>query len=134
MDERVKAKWVAALRSGDFAQGRDWLAQEDPEDNNKLLMCCLGVLCELHREEVGAPWGWQKNIDIRGYAYTDCGKNLSETTLPLPVARWAGVDSENPRAGGAPLSCFNDGRSDFFPEIDRPYSFSEIADLIEKYL
>lgn len=40
MDAELKAKWVAALRSGKYAQGRAHL-------NLNGRYCCLGVLCEV---------------------------------------------------------------------------------------
>lgn len=39
MDATLKTKWVAALRSGNYKQGRLFL--EDQEGG----YCCLGVLC-----------------------------------------------------------------------------------------
>src|ERR1700761_662468 len=47
MDPELKAKWVAALRSGAFNQGHDRMCDNeegDPEDSN---FCCLGVLCKV---------------------------------------------------------------------------------------
>ena len=40
MNREVKKKWLNALRSGDYPQGREFL--QDSEGN----YCCLGVLCE----------------------------------------------------------------------------------------
>ena len=41
MDQELKAKWVAALRSGTYTQGRAKLKDEAGA------MCCLGVLREI---------------------------------------------------------------------------------------
>jgi hypothetical protein len=38
MDKELKEKWVAALRSGEYQQGRYYLRSEDDR------YCCLGVL------------------------------------------------------------------------------------------
>ena len=38
MDAEIKRKWVEALRSGKYKQGRDQLQNGDT-------YCCLGVLC-----------------------------------------------------------------------------------------
>jgi len=43
MDKQLKAKWVAALRSGDFIQGTS--SFYNPKTNR---YCALGVLYELH--------------------------------------------------------------------------------------
>lgn len=40
MDNELKAKWTAALRSGEFVQGRDALHKDGA-------YCCLGVLCKV---------------------------------------------------------------------------------------
>lgn len=40
MDAEIKAKWVAALRSGEYQQGDRQLRDGDR-------YCCLGVLCEV---------------------------------------------------------------------------------------
>jgi len=37
--------WIAALRSGEFRQGRSYLKMEYP--NDPPAYCCLGVLCEI---------------------------------------------------------------------------------------
>jgi len=42
----IKSKWVEALRSGEYAQGRGAI-------RNKTGFCCLGVLCDV----LGATWG-----------------------------------------------------------------------------
>lgn len=41
MKKEIADKWVAALRSGKYKQGRQYLRTF--EDN----YCCLGVLCEI---------------------------------------------------------------------------------------
>jgi hypothetical protein len=43
----LKARWVAALRSGKFTQGRGSLAIEDDYGNKTF--CCLGVLCAISK-------------------------------------------------------------------------------------
>jgi len=44
MDKKLKAKWVKALRSGAYHQGRENLLYDGK-------YCCLGVLCRI----AGAP-------------------------------------------------------------------------------
>jgi hypothetical protein len=52
MDAELKKRWVAALRSGEFKQGRYELESEGA-------FCCLGVLCRIvgipTRDEAGLP-------------------------------------------------------------------------------
>ena len=40
MNKEIKDKWVKALRSGEYKQGRFYLQQDN-------LFCCLGVLCKV---------------------------------------------------------------------------------------
>lgn len=43
MDTNLKTKWVEALRSGEYKQGRFLLYNEIEN-----AYCCLGVLCKVH--------------------------------------------------------------------------------------
>ena len=45
MDKKLKAKWVKALRSGGYLQGKQYLKQTD--DGVNYSYCCLGVLKEI---------------------------------------------------------------------------------------
>lgn len=49
MNQEIKARWVAALRSGEYAQSKDCL-------NNGNGFCCLGVLSDLYAREHGVEW------------------------------------------------------------------------------
>lgn len=50
MNPIIKAKWVAALRSGEYKQGMGSLRSSSNE------FCCLGVLCDLHSKEIDCKW------------------------------------------------------------------------------
>lgn len=56
MDAELKAKWVAALRGGEYEQGFGRLRRISA--NN---FCCLGVLCDLMRPQ---DWNPDKSGDI----------------------------------------------------------------------
>jgi len=47
----VAQKWVKALRSGKYKQGRNRLRKKDR-------FCCLGVLCELERPRAKEIQRW----------------------------------------------------------------------------
>lgn len=112
MDKRIKKKWIAALRSGEYAQGKDCLLTSTEKVDK---FCCLGVLCDLHARETGGGW----EINMWGDAYY-FGENR---VLPPCVYIWAGVD-EDPIIKGRRLSSHNDDGA----------SFKRIANLIDKYL
>jgi len=50
MNSKVKKKWVKALRSSEYAQGKEFLCSVDPQTDNAKY-CCLGVLIETVRGE-----------------------------------------------------------------------------------
>lgn len=104
----ARAAWVAALRSGEYKQGRGALRADDR-------YCCLGVACELHRLHEGGPdWDTRENGDNLLYkGETAC--------LPVSVQRWLGVSTFWGRFAGTTLADVN----------DKGYPFSKIADLIE---
>lgn len=49
MEEKMKVRWVKALRSKKYKQGSGWLRANDNT------YCCLGVLCDLVDRK-----GWSK--------------------------------------------------------------------------
>ena len=49
MKKRVLTKWLKALRSGKYKQGRGALCQIDKKGTESF--CCLGVLCDLYNKE-----------------------------------------------------------------------------------
>lgn len=113
MDPEIKRRWVAALRSGQYKQGRDRL-----KDFNRY--CCLGVLVDLADKDKSTDISW---ADAHGH-----------DALPRSVAKWAGTVI-NPRVtiphqgeGSERLSHSLGYLNDF------GYSFNEIADLIEEQL
>lgn len=121
MDQKVKAKWVAALRSGEYVQGRGKLHTRDAGGDK---FCCLGVLCELAVKagEIESPW-----VSNTIFRY---GVDGEESYLPTEVMNWAGLDNARPTAGNlrtgdwAHLDTANDGGT----------PFETIANLIEQYL
>jgi len=54
MDQSIKEKWVEALRSGDYERGEGALRRGYSKDSDKY--CCLGVLCDIVKEEVEGGW------------------------------------------------------------------------------
>lgn len=115
LNENAK-KWVAALRSGKYTQGRSVLNQNDRA------FCCLGVACEVAIES-GIP----VEKKISGFGQTRKYNNAS-TVLPSLVMDWLGLESASGSfhrtVGGlhSSLVSVNDSAQ---------FTFNEIADLIE---
>lgn len=117
MNQEVKQKWVAALRSGEYKQGAGYLK------NSKGEYCCLGVLCDVAKKE------GQKVVEkylpsLHTYTFDE-----SKAFLPMSVADWAQLSTEAPYVlvgGGMDrLDHLNDSGD---------FSFDQIADLIEASL
>lgn len=123
MNPEIKTRWVAALRSGKYKQGRRVLNRNDQE------FCCLGVLCELAVEDGIVtkvpfhPEGATTPMDYRGPTDPNSDNDRNTTLVPDAVQQWAGVRL-NPGVNGRPLSSMNDNGMDF----------NTIADYIEEYL
>jgi hypothetical protein len=111
MDAELKTKWVEALRSGEYDQGKNALKSTDGS------FCCLGVLCDLkYGKEI-----WKEN--------KDCYGDYSGTYRLSPI-NGKGVDfpTENKRRE---LGISNSVMRQLAEMNDDDYSFEQIADVIE---
>lgn len=101
MNQEIKKLWVEALRSGRYQQTKKRLRDEDG-------FCCLGVLCEVYREQTGiGQWKDGK------YFETSRTNDTDGHGLPEAVQEWAGLDDPLPNAGAYRLYWENDNRADF---------------------
>jgi hypothetical protein len=121
----VKAKWLEALRSGDYTQGTGKLAGPDVE-NGEPSYCCLGVLCDVAVKEGVIPPPYQEMMPQGRYylRFVDEGGYL-----PTLVMKWAELASVNPTIGRN-----GDYRRQVSSWNDSGTPFSEIADMIEASL
>jgi hypothetical protein len=135
MNPSIAQRWVQALRSGDFEQGRGKL------NDGMGGFCCLGVLCEIAVADGVIACSFNKEGPVSYYdpdatalqkgLYGDGYTDMSETSLPKAVQRWAGLKlgeqatPNSPSFGGWNLIELNDTEK---------YSFDQIADVIEKAL
>lgn len=105
-----KAKWVAALRSGEYKQGRGQLRNHNNE------YCCLGVACIVTGYEVEL---------IKDKCYVPKDFEL----IPMKL-RGASYDSSLVKL----LANMNDGQDPQSGRDVKISTFSEIADYIEENL
>jgi hypothetical protein len=117
MKRDIATKWTAALRSGEYQQGKEVLRANDS-------FCCLGVLCELHRQENGGEWVPTQTGSSRvagSQDYSAPNGDWDHSLLPEAVADWAGLRSVGPEVGDRELAERNDSG----------WTFSQLAGLIE---
>ena len=113
MDQEIKAKWLAALRSGEYKQGSGGLRNKNDG------FCCLGVLCDIHPD---VSWSEPNDYEARRAVYKDGDDHHGY--LPEKFAKEVGL-----RPGR--------GRSfelDVAQKNDAGVPFTEIADWIEEHL
>jgi hypothetical protein len=115
MNPEIRAQWCAALRSGEYEQGKE--ALYDGEG-----FCCLGVLCDLAFKAGAIPEPeYDEDEEARLWRYD--GRS---DYLPDSVKGWAGLAAQNPAVmtptGREPLATVND---------EDGLNFAQIADLID---
>lgn len=104
MDAELKAKWIDALRSGEYKQARATLR------DNSGAYCCLGVLCKVA--------GIELNTEGRFPASENSYKPIFEL-----------IGSED-----ASKQCSSRNDGSVYGGVGRRWTFSEIADYIEANL
>lgn len=115
MNQDIAKQWVAALRSGAYQQGKQYLEREGRH-------CCLGVLCDLAVRE-----GVTTRVKMGPDGETVFGFDLVYGGLPEVVMGWAGIRNSLGHFAAnepAPLYHLNDSGV---------YTFREIADVIERH-
>ena len=136
MKQNIMKKWVKALRSGKYKQGRNSLKQFN--SRGAAQHCCLGVLCELYNDSMRKskkktlPEKVYDNDYYFSHGYSRFGGKKDD--LPKEVKDWAGLKTgfgkfyvkdfgDNLRLGQNSLADLNDhGRK-----------FKTISNIIEKY-
>lgn len=111
MKKEVRAKWVAALRSGEYKQAIGYLKTESG-------FCCLGVLCDLAEKEGIAKSSVQTvNKEERYQRQVFVYDEKACKNLPLSVMDWAGLERSSPHvligATVHSLESLNDSGSKF---------------------
>lgn len=128
----IKARWVAALRSGKYIQGRGALHSTAPDR-----FCCLGVLCELAvADGVVTPSPEGDMVEYVGLTGTD----RNSAVPPSPVITWAYEvqPAYSVEWDLLPTALANELPPDgtYLPSLNDSgnYTFGQIADLIEEYM
>lgn len=120
MNPEVKARWVAALRSGEYVQSTGTLRTKNNE------FCCLGVLCDLRATEKGITKWSANDFNRDGDDYPND-----------EVCDWAGfprLDEDRLAREYNPEVRIGDERKGVADHNDEGATFAEIADAIEAQL
>lgn len=109
MNPEIKTKWLEALRSGKYKQGKNFLRIEDR-------FCCLGVLCDIIDPTKWSDSGHRNNVTYEGCQTMPTRDFLQAVGIPkYPV-----MDGQLESCAGA------------FAEMnDNGKTFEEIAAAIE---
>jgi hypothetical protein len=122
MNPEIKARWVAALRSGEYKQAREKLRHNGAH-------CCLGVLCDLFAKEDGRPKWRTKDLSEQGphQAY-ELPSPFADKNMPgATVLVWAQLDPYR-------KICIGKSWQTLYNHNDEGRTFAEIADAIEAQL
>ena len=115
MNAALKQEWLAALRSGEYAQGKHALAMTKP--GGAVTYCCLGVLCDLLVKRGEGTWE-RSEADPRQLFFTD---TITNDGSPHYV----------PAGTGDRINLAYTKTRDLAYLNDRNHSFNEIAQHIE---
>lgn len=113
MKRSVAMKWIKALRSGKYEQGKGRLKTNDKK------FCCLGVLCDISKKGE-----WKANIQGLDNDYVINKGSSNRGHLPAKVREWAGISSHYVRL---------DSNNSLTEENDTGTSFYDISCIIEDY-
>lgn len=121
MDKKIKARWIKALLSGKYKQGRSVLLKNE---GGEKLYCCLGVLCDLAVKSRAIP-----PPEDRKVVFLFDGE---DGELPSLVVEWAKLEDSNPIVKATP---FKDSKDCSLANLnDKGRTFKQIAGYIEKSL
>ena len=141
MNKTIAMKWVKALRSGKYKQGKKFLCQVNRKGEEH---CCLGVLTEMYQAEQKAKkkkviptkvsdvyiddstaTSGLKLLEVVKYG---SGEDAAEV-LSVAVRRWAGIKGRL----GELFDVKRDGVYESLSRMnDEGHSFKKIANFIEK--
>lgn len=117
MDPTIKARWLEALRSGEYEQTTEELRSKAG------CFCCLGVLCHLFTQEDGSEWNHRRLSEL-----DDPADLLPDNQLPGPrIAIWSGLDWDQ-------MVSINGTTDTLYNHNDGGRTFAQIADAIEAQL
>ena len=107
-NQRALRWWIHDLETTLNPQGHGWL-------NARGKFCCLGRLCEIYKADTG-DGKWKSCDWSSDHLVFVSEKGSSSALLPLPVAKWLGIDEflmDITFSNGEYASTLNDGGATF---------------------
>lgn len=128
MNSTIKEKWVAALRSGEYSQGKSWLRSPPRVSTspNPHTFCCLGVLCDIYQKETGKG-EWRPPTNGHHYHFEDGVGDESRTSTPAQVVIWSNIDTRM-----LPVLTFLNDHGSTFEEIAERIESDAILNTLPK--
>lgn len=131
----IRKRWIAALRSGEYKQGRERLCRTIDEEQH---WCCLGVLSDLWLQEHPEAGEWEDLVVDRLYGARalrlndpiDATQHSNIAGVPEEVRQWAGLYAEVGSIN--PDETSHEDTAALCAMNDRGDSFEQIADALEK--
>lgn len=122
MNPEIKALWLAALRSGEYKQGRGALSSDGE-------YCCLGVLCDIMVKQLDLELEVKEDVECCTQCKNKVSYDGATSFLPRKVAEAAGIDPQ----GKLPTVHYTNGEGfdTLFALNDEGASFNYIANVIE---
>lgn len=126
-------RWVAALRSGSYTQGKRVLRMGN-------CYCCLGVACEVFRQDTGqGEWVEMEGVGILPPIFEFKMEGDRESAiLPKAVTAYLGLPSTpprtvsfNPTINGFTLADHNDEMGATFDDIARMIEVEYLTEIPE---
>ena len=124
MNKEIKEKWVKALRSGEYRQGRGYLRKEKNDNPNKFNYCCLGVLVN---EVLEGEWYYALDS---AYGFNPIFNIINEINAPS----FASIELIPEPIALNKLSITMEQQKTLAGMNDKGKTFEEIADWIEENL
>ena len=127
MNQDIKTRWLEALRSGRYKQGKGSLRTTDDQ------YCCLGVLCDLAVQDGIVEWEPHRDEGADVYEIDGLLGSLS-----YEVRVWAGISDDAGRCEPVYLDIgertifVGDSLIQLNDQTEIPFNFEQIADVIEE--
>lgn len=110
-------RWIAALRSREYKQGKGNLYRNGE-------YCCLGVLCDISKQEFNLRKGEEGFFSGNNRHYVEY--------LPASISKYLHLDSRSPSRGNKWQEVLVDMNDGGVFETSPEYSFKQIANFLEE--